>query len=183
MPPLASSSKSTRTGRISVAAPTDEILCRLFSGVARSLVVEVTEHEVITSYEPLRAAVLALGSHVRLAVDDAGAGVANFNHLVELGPDFVKIDAGLVRGVDADPRRRAVVVGLIHYAAEAGCLVIAEGIETDAERQTVIELGVHLGQGFLLARPAVAESWAMNDGPRRPVLALVARPRRSKAAS
>ncbi len=108
------------------------------------------------SHAPLREAMRELGAGVRLAVDDAGAGVANFNHLVELRPSFVKIDAGLVRGVDNDSSRRAVVVGLIHFAAEAGCEVIAEGIETAEEHATVSELGVTLGQGFLLARPAVA---------------------------
>jgi EAL domain-containing protein (putative c-di-GMP-specific phosphodiesterase class I)/CHASE3 domain sensor protein len=125
------------------------------------VVLEVTEHEAIESYAPLREAMHELGPSVRLAVDDAGAGVANFSHLVELRPDFVKIDAGLVRGVDTDPSRRAVVVGLVHFAAEAGCEVIAEGIETEAERATVAELGVTLGQGYLLARPARAGAWSV----------------------
>jgi EAL domain-containing protein (putative c-di-GMP-specific phosphodiesterase class I) len=132
-------------------------LAGLLAGVTRSVVLEVTEHEAVDDYQPLRAAVAALG--VRVSVDDAGAGAANFSHLVELRPDFVKIDIGLVRGVDKDPSRRAVVVGLIHFAAEAGCLVIAEGIETTAERATIAELGVTLGQGFLLARPAPASAW------------------------
>lgn len=134
-------------------------LGRLLADRSRPVVLEVTEHEAIEAYAPLREAILALGPGVRLAVDDAGAGVANFNHLVELRPNFVKIDIGLVRGVDADPSRRAVVVGLVHFAAEAGCSVIAEGIETEAERATVIELGVTLGQGYLLGKPAPAETW------------------------
>jgi EAL domain-containing protein (putative c-di-GMP-specific phosphodiesterase class I) len=92
-------------------------------------------------------------------VDDAGAGVANFNHLVELRPDFVKVDIGLVRNVNDDPSRRAVVVGLVHFAAEAHCQVIAEGVETSGERETLIELGVCLGQGYLLAKPALAGTW------------------------
>jgi PAS domain S-box-containing protein len=127
----------------------------------RPVVLEITEHEAIAEYAPLREAVRRLGPDVRLAVDDAGAGVANFNHLVELRPDFVKIDIGLVHGVDADPSRRAVVVGLIHFAAETGCQVIAEGIETPAEQATVTELGVTLGQGYLLAQPAPASTWSV----------------------
>jgi EAL domain-containing protein (putative c-di-GMP-specific phosphodiesterase class I) len=75
---------------------------------ARPLVLEITEHETISAYGPLRDAVLALGLDVRLAVDDTGAGVANFNHLVELRPNIVKVDAGLVRGVDHDVSRQAV---------------------------------------------------------------------------
>jgi EAL domain-containing protein (putative c-di-GMP-specific phosphodiesterase class I) len=136
-------------------------LADALAGTSRSIVLEVTEHEAIASYAPLREAMIGLGPTVRLAVDDVGAGVANFNHLVELRANFIKIDAGLVRGVDADPGRRAVVVGLIHFAAEAGCAVIAEGIETEAERRTVADLGVTLGQGYLLARPAPAETWVV----------------------
>lgn len=127
----------------------------------RPIVLEVTEHETIEGYGPLRDAVARLGPDVRLAVDDAGAGIANFNHLVELHPAFVKIDIGLVRGVDADPSRRAVVAALIHFAAESGCQAIAEGIETEAELATLEDLGVTLGQGYLLARPAPVDEWSV----------------------
>ena len=137
------------------------ILMPMLADRCGPVVLEVTEHEVIEAYAPLREAMLRLGPGVRLAVDDVGAGVANFNHLVELRPNFIKIDSGLVRGVDADPGRRAVVMGLIHFAAEVRCQVIAEGIETEAERATVTELGVTLGQGYLLARPAPAEAWSV----------------------
>jgi EAL domain-containing protein (putative c-di-GMP-specific phosphodiesterase class I) len=99
-----------------------------------------------------------------MAVDDAGAGIANFNHLLELRPAFVKIDIGLVRGVDADPGRRAVVAALIHFAAESGCQVIAEGIETEAELATLEDLDVTLGQGYLLARPAPVDEWIATRG-------------------
>ena len=126
---------------------------------ARPLVLEVTEHEAILAYGPLRDAVLALGLDVRLAVDDAGAGIANFTHLVELRPHIVKVDAGLVRGVDQDVGRQAVVAGLVHFATAADCQVIAEGIETEAELSTVIGLRVSLGQGYLLGRPAPAATW------------------------
>jgi PAS domain S-box-containing protein len=127
---------------------------------ARPLVLEITEHEPIEAYGPLREAVLRLGPDVRLAVDDAGAGVANFHHLVELRPDFVKIDVSLVRGVDTDLSRQAVVAGILHFAAATHCQVIAEGIETEAELAMVTELGVSLGQGYLLGRPAPAETWS-----------------------
>ena len=136
----------------------------MLSDTSRHVVLEVTEHEAIEAYAPLREAMRRLGPRVRLAVDDAGAGVANFNHLVELRPNFVKIDVGLVRGVDTDLSRQAVVAGLVHFAERAGCEVIAEGIETEAERATVMELGVTLGQGYLLARPASAETWMADAG-------------------
>jgi len=71
---------------------------------------------------------------------------------VELRPDCVKVDASLVRGVDNDVNRQAVVAGILHFAATAGCQVIAEGIETDTELAILKELGVSLGQGYLLGR-------------------------------
>jgi EAL domain-containing protein (putative c-di-GMP-specific phosphodiesterase class I) len=87
--------------------------------------------------------------------------VANFSHLVELRPDFVKIDIGLVRGVNADLTRQALVVGLRHFAQATNRDVIAEGIETEAERRTLLALGVNLGQGFLFGQPAPASDFAV----------------------
>ena len=127
---------------------------------SRPTVLELTEHERIDDYAALRSAIVHLGPDLRIAVDDAGAGVANFSHLVELRPDFVKIDIGLVRGVNADLTRQALVVGLRHFAQATDREVIAEGIETEAERRTLQALGVNLGQGFLLGRPAPAADWA-----------------------
>jgi PAS domain S-box-containing protein len=142
-------------------------LGRVLASRRRTVVLEITEHDAIPEYGPLREAVLRLGPDIRLAVDDAGAGVANFNHLAELRPDYLKIDIGLVRGVHEDLGRQAVVAGLVHFAAASGCQVIAEGIETDAELAMVRSLGVTLGQGYLLARPAGAETWAVAEPAKR----------------
>lgn len=125
----------------------------------RPITLEITEHEVIDDYGPIHAAMAALGPDVRLAVDDAGAGVANFQHLAELRPALVKIDAGLIHAINTNVSRQAVVVGLVHFAAVSGALVLAEGIETEAEQVMVRRLGVTLGQGYHLGRPARVESW------------------------
>jgi PAS domain S-box-containing protein len=125
----------------------------------RPIVLEVTEHDHVDDYGALRSAFVALGSGLRLAVDDAGAGVANFNHLVELRPQFVKVDIALVRGVNADLTRQALVVALLHFARATDCLVVAEGIETEAERSVLSELEVQFGQGYLFGRPAPATAW------------------------
>ena len=154
------------------------LLGRALASRSRPVVLEITENEAIADYAPLHAAVLRLGPDVRLAVDDAGAGVANFNHLAELRPDFLKIDIGLVRGVHADLGRQAVVVGLVHFAAASGCQVIAEGIETEAELAMVRSLGVTLGQGYLLARPPGVETWTVEEPAKRPTGASSRRPHR-----
>ena len=153
-------------------------LGRVLASRSRTVVLEITEHEAIPEYGPLRDAVLRLGPDVRLAVDDAGAGVANFNHLAELRPDFLKIDVGLIRGVHEDVGRQAVVAGLVHFAASSGCQVIAEGIETDDELAAVTSLGVTLGQGYLLARPAGAETWTVAEPAKRRTLASSRQPQR-----
>jgi EAL domain-containing protein (putative c-di-GMP-specific phosphodiesterase class I) len=134
-------------------------LASILAGRNRPIVLEVTEHDLIDDYPKLHAATRALGADIRLAVDDAGAGVANFRHLVDLHPDLVKVDAGMIRGVEADVSRQAMIVGLVHFAEVSGAQVLAEGIETQAERETVERLGVTLGQGYLLARPAPVGRW------------------------
>jgi EAL domain-containing protein (putative c-di-GMP-specific phosphodiesterase class I) len=126
----------------------------------RPIVLEITEHETIADYAALRSAFVALGSGLRLAIDDAGAGVANFNHLIELRPQFVKVDIGLVRGVNADLTRQALIVALLHFATATDCRLIAEGIETEAERAVLEKLEVPFGQGYLFGRPAIASTWA-----------------------
>ncbi len=137
------------------------------AGRTRPTVLELTEHERIDDYPAIRSAIVALGPDLRIAVDDAGAGIANFSHLVELRPDFVKIDIGLVRGVNADLTRQALVVGLRHFAQAMDRDVIAEGIETEAERRTLQSLGIEYGQGFLFGRPAPAAKWAVADASTR----------------
>jgi EAL domain-containing protein (putative c-di-GMP-specific phosphodiesterase class I) len=122
-------------------------------------VLEVTEHAAVDDYATLNAAVGRLKPPVRVAVDDAGSGVANFGHIVELRPAFVKLDIGLVRGIDADLTRQALMVGLLHFASESSGQTIAEGVETEAELATLRRLGVPFAQGYLLARPAPAETW------------------------
>src|SRR6185295_903619 len=89
----------------------------------RSIVLEVTEHVPIDDYRAVRSAIDRQGPDVRIAVDDAGAGIANFSHLVELRPRIVKIDASLIRELDTDLARQAVLVGFVHFAAKAGCEV------------------------------------------------------------
>jgi PAS domain S-box-containing protein len=138
-------------------------LASLLPDDARPVVLEVTEHESIPDYEAFRQALAAVGDDIGLAVDDAGAGVANFDHLVGLRPTFIKVDAALVRGVDRDLARQALIVALRHFAEATDARVIAEGIETDDELRCLVGLGVELGQGYLLGRPGPAGSWRAVD--------------------
>jgi PAS domain S-box-containing protein len=128
-------------------------LAGLLAAADRPVILEITEHEVIEEYAAIRAAVDKLGPGVSLAVDDAGAGYASLRHILELRPDYVKIDAAIVRGVADDPVRHAMVAGFRFFADGAGCQLIAEGVETEADRDKLRELGIGMGQGYLFGRP------------------------------
>jgi len=120
--------------------------------------VEVTEHVAIDDYAPMREAMARLGPQVRLAIDDAGAGFASFRHILELQPDFVKLDRELVHDIQIEASRQALVVGMRYFAQKTGCTLISEGVETDAERAMLLELSIEFGQGYLFGRPTpVAE--------------------------
>ena len=92
----------------------DGRLSRLLANVNRPIVVELTEQEAIVDYEAIRNAVDGLGPNVRLAIDDIGEAFSGLRHLVELGPAFAKLDMALVRDIDADPARQALVAALHH---------------------------------------------------------------------
>lgn len=126
----------------------------------RPLVVEVTERLAIDDYDAVRTALDRLGGSVEVAVDDAGAGFASLRHILELRPSYVKLDMQLVRGVDADPARQALIAGMVYFARQSGCHLIAEGIETEAERVALRRLGVPFGQGFRFGYPAPASEIA-----------------------
>lgn len=87
------------------------------------------------------------------AIDDFGAGYAGLRLLSDFQPDIVKIDMDLVRGIDRQPPRQSIVRHLARMAEEMGVSVIAEGIETPAERDCLLDLGVVMHQGWLYARP------------------------------
>jgi len=128
---------------------------QLIAGLhGESLVVEVTEHAAVEDYEPLQRAIDHLrGDGVRLAIDDAGAGFASLKHIVRLLPEFIKLDLFLIRDINEDPVKRAVVAGMLGVATQIGGTVIAEGVETADELRVLVELGVEWAQGYFLGRP------------------------------
>jgi EAL domain-containing protein (putative c-di-GMP-specific phosphodiesterase class I) len=95
----------------------------------------------------------ALG--LRTAIDDFGAGYSGLTLLAKFQPDVVKLDMELVRDIDRDRIKRVLVAGMVGVCREIGVEVLAEGIETEGEHHTLLELGVPLQQGYLLARPGL----------------------------
>jgi EAL domain-containing protein (putative c-di-GMP-specific phosphodiesterase class I) len=118
------------------------------------VVIEMTEDAIAEDYERLTRALQPLReAGVRVAVDDAGAGVTSLRHFILFHPDVIKIDTSLIRGIEHGPARRALSGALVALARETRATVVAEGIETAAELHALRELGVTHGQGFLLAPP------------------------------
>lgn len=89
------------------------------------------------------------------AIDDFGSGFSGLGLLARFSPDLIKLDMHLIRGIDADPRRRAIIAGVLAMARALGIAVIAEGIETEAEAAVVKAAGIDLVQGYHFARPAL----------------------------
>jgi diguanylate cyclase len=120
------------------------------------LIIEVTEEALVESDAQLSSAMAPLRDRgVRMAVDDMGAGYSGLRQVTTVHPTYLKLDRSLVTGIDSDPDRAALVGALVGYAESVGSLLVAEGIENDAELKTLLELSVPLAQGFHLGRPGV----------------------------
>ena len=122
-----------------------------------ALTLELTESALIASDKPMRDDLLALKeAGVRLAIDDFGTGYSSLSYLRELPIDVLKIDKSFLDGVTAPDsgRQLALVEGIISIAGKLDLDVIAEGIETEAQREILVATGCRYGQGYLLARPA-----------------------------
>ncbi len=138
-------------------------LYELFEGRFERILLEVTEHAAVPDYAELAEALAPLRFQgMRLAVDDAGAGYSGLQHILRLRPDVLKLDMALTRGIDGDFAQRSLAAALVHFAKETRALIVAEGIETERELETLRGLGIDLGQGYFLGRPmdlAAALRW------------------------
>jgi EAL domain-containing protein (putative c-di-GMP-specific phosphodiesterase class I) len=130
----------------------------LLDAASRRLLVEITEHEPVHDYPALLRALSGLReAGIRIGIDDFGAGHSSLRHVLQLAPDLVKLDISIIRHVDIDPSRQALVEAMLAFCSRVGADVIAEGVEEPGELVTLLELGVEYGQGWFLARPAAPE--------------------------
>jgi EAL domain-containing protein (putative c-di-GMP-specific phosphodiesterase class I) len=121
---------------------------------ASRVVFEITERAAIDDVKDAQARVAMLRqSGYRIAIDDLGAGYAGLSSFAALEPEIVKLDMSLIRNVHQSDVRKALVSSMTTLCREMGMLVVAEGIEIEAERATVLSTGCDLLQGYLLARP------------------------------
>jgi EAL domain-containing protein (putative c-di-GMP-specific phosphodiesterase class I)/CheY-like chemotaxis protein len=128
-----------------------------FGSLSKRIVLEITERASLDHVADARARIASLRElGFRIAVDDLGAGYAGLTSFATLEPEVVKIDMSLVRGVDSNATKQKLVQSVVSLCKDLGMLIVAEGIETKAERDVLVSLGCDLLQGYLLGRPAKA---------------------------
>ncbi|GBF33238.1 EAL domain/GGDEF domain protein [Desulfocucumis palustris] len=120
----------------------------------RNIVFEITEQADLRNLPHFKRTL----EHYRnqgylVAIDDAGAGFSSLQAIAQIRPDFIKMDMSLVRNVEIDPVKRALLETFVTFAEKIGSFIIAEGIETENELRALINMGVHYGQGYYLGRP------------------------------
>ncbi|MDF2501477.1 MAG: diguanylate cyclase/phosphodiesterase with domain containing protein [Anaerosporomusa subterranea] len=119
------------------------------------IVFEITEKTAIQDYKGFRRILDNYTSQgYQIALDDTGSGYSGLTLLAETRPQYVKLDIELVRNIDKDSLKQALIKALSQFANATNIKLVAEGIETINELNTLIDIGVHYGQGFLLQRPS-----------------------------
>ena len=121
----------------------------------KNIVFEITERDHIKDFTSFNRTL----NHYRdqgflVAVDDLGCGSSTLQSIAEIRPDYIKIDMSLVRGIHKDGVKTALMETFLTFAEKIGSKIIAEGIEEEAELVSLINIGVHYGQGYFLGRPA-----------------------------
>jgi EAL domain-containing protein (putative c-di-GMP-specific phosphodiesterase class I) len=122
--------------------------------IADRVVLEITERASLAGLDDVQGRVADLRQlGYRIAIDDLGAGYAGLASFALLEPEIVKIDMSLTRDIDASPMKQKLVASLANLCREMDMTIVTEGVETIAERDTLVELGCDLLQGYLFARP------------------------------
>jgi EAL domain-containing protein (putative c-di-GMP-specific phosphodiesterase class I) len=140
-------------------------LIRLLEGFGLSpgrIALEVSERYAIKNYTLFVESMETFKQlGFSIAVDDIGAGHSGLENIAHLQPRYLKFDMQLVKDIDKNPIKREMTRALKTFADKIDSQIIAEGIEKEGERQACAELGLHYGQGYLLARPAPIDSFSL----------------------
>jgi diguanylate cyclase/phosphodiesterase len=141
-----------------------------------NIVFEITERHSIQNFDLFYRTLAHYRSQGFLvAVDDAGAGYSGLTSIAEIRPDFIKIDKNLVMDVDRDPVKRALIETFVSFANKIGSRIIAEGVENKAQATCLVDMDVHFGQGFYLARPSAPKPGLSIDPQKLKPLADIAK--------
>jgi len=131
----------------------DEFI-RLNDGIGERTIVEITEDESIENYEDVKEFIKRFRKYgVRIAIDDFGTGFSNFEYILEVEPDYLKIDGSLVKNIDTNTRSYALVEAIVQFSHKLGIKVIAEFVHSEVVFSMLKELGVDEYQGFYFYEP------------------------------
>ncbi|MEA3372440.1 MAG: EAL domain-containing protein [Campylobacterota bacterium] len=122
--------------------------------IAKRLILEILETEDIEDFSVVRDFIVqmkALG--VKVALDDFGSGYSNFSHLIELKPDYIKIDGSLIKNIDKDINSHILSKAIVNFSKEMGIKVIAEYVHSESVYEKVKELDVYGCQGYFFSEP------------------------------
>ncbi len=124
------------------------------SRVASRVVLELTDRASLEDVSDVAARIERLRMlGFRIAIDDLGASQADPNTFTQLEPEFVKLDISVIRGVDRDPAKQKIVQSMVRACHNMGKIIIAEGVESARERDTLVAAGCDLLQGYFFGRP------------------------------
>jgi EAL domain-containing protein (putative c-di-GMP-specific phosphodiesterase class I) len=124
------------------------------TGIGSHLVLEIVESEGIESFQEAKTfieEVKALGCQI--AIDDFGTGYSNFSYLLQLNPDFIKIDGSMIRNITIDKNSWLIVQTIVHFAKSIGMKTVAEFVKDEATFKAVKELGIDYSQGYYFSPP------------------------------
>jgi diguanylate cyclase (GGDEF)-like protein len=127
------------------------------NGVGRRLIFEIVESEGIENYAQARLFIDRMKQlGCRIAIDDFGTGYSNFEHLLRLNVDLIKIDGSLIRQLDSDPAAFRVSQGIVSFARSLGILTVAEFVHSPQIQEQVLQLGIDFSQGAHFGMPQPA---------------------------
>ncbi len=118
------------------------------------MLLEISEHDIVKDYDRLREILQPLrDAGLRIAIDDAGTGYASMHHILQLHPEVIKLDMSLVRDIDSNLPKRSLAMSMVMFAKSIGSKLVAEGVETRSEMETLTKLGVDMVQGYHVQHP------------------------------
>ena len=134
-------------------------LLKKYSNNANRVVFELLEDEQVRDFETVKNFITEVKTYgVKIAIDDFGAGVSNFERLLDYQPDVLKIDACLIKNIDKDKYSKDVVETIQLFAWKQDIKTVAEFVETEEILKTVTDIGINYTQGYLLGKPDVLEN-------------------------
>ena len=119
-----------------------------------NIIFEITERDVIKNMNSFKETIeYCKSQNYQIAIDDAGSGHSGLNRICYIKPHYIKLDMELIRGIDKYSTKQAIVRSMYEFSKLTDCNLIAEGIETEDELKTLIDIGVQYGQGYFIQKP------------------------------